>query len=116
MNLKYFFFITFKFFSYWEKPSLVFLSLFLKKVIRLSYYNKNYFYPHNAYNKQTIKLKILISLYMYTLGNVSLLQKQIKSMTTMGLEPSIFRFVAGRLIHWATRPVYCGLISAFINV
>ena len=32
----------------------------------------------------------------------------------MGLEPTIFRFVAGRLIHWATRPVNRALILAFI--
>ena len=25
-------------------------------------------------------------------------------MTTMGIEPTIFRFEVGRLIHWATRP------------
>ena len=34
----------------------------------------------------------------------------------MGLEPTIFRFVAGRLIHWATRPVNHMLILAFINI
>ena len=28
---------------------------------------------------------------------------QIK-LTTMGIEPTIFRFEVGRLIHWATRP------------
>ena len=27
-----------------------------------------------------------------------------KTLTTMGLEPTIFRFEVGRLIHWATRP------------
>ena len=26
-------------------------------------------------------------------------------MTTMGIEPTIFRFEVGRLIHWATRPM-----------
>ena len=26
-------------------------------------------------------------------------------LTTMGIEPTIFRFEVGRLIHWATRPM-----------
>ena len=29
-----------------------------------------------------------------------------KILTTMGLEPTIFRFEVGRLIHWATRPSF----------
>ena len=29
----------------------------------------------------------------------------IAKLTTMGIEPTIFRFEVGRLIHWATRPV-----------
>ena len=30
---------------------------------------------------------------------------KIAKLTTMGIEPTIFRFEVGRLIHWATRPV-----------
>ena len=28
-----------------------------------------------------------------------------RKLTTMGIEPTIFRFEVGRLIHWATRPM-----------
>ena len=28
-----------------------------------------------------------------------------EKLTTMGIEPTIFRFEVGRLIHWATRPI-----------
>ena len=28
-----------------------------------------------------------------------------KTLTMMGIEPTIFRFEVGRLIHWATRPI-----------
>ena len=30
-----------------------------------------------------------------------------RKLTTMGIEPTIFRFEVGRLIHWATRPILC---------
>ena len=30
---------------------------------------------------------------------------EVCKMTTMGIEPTIFRFEVGRLIHWATRPM-----------
>ena len=40
--------------------------------------------------------------------NISMSKKTLgfsRKLTTMGIEPTIFRFEVGRLIHWATRPM-----------
>ena len=45
-----------------------------------------------------LPLRVDISLSKKTLGFS-------RKLTTMGIEPTIFRFEVGRLIHWATRPM-----------
>ena len=40
--------------------------------------------------------------------DISMSKKRLgfsRKLTTMGIEPTIFRFEVGRLIHWATRPM-----------